>query len=302
MLYCFCNIPSGSGLYVIVLLQYSKVQYFKEKIMKNKKNKKYKTEVVQSSAPALRDPMQLYLKEIGKLPVLSKEEEEELSRKFYETKDPRIAQMLAQANLRFVVKIAAEYTRFGSRLIDLVQEGNVGLLHAIKEFNPYKGVRLITYAVWWIRGYIQEYLMRQYSLVRIGTNTKQRKLFYLLRKQKEQLAQLPYEENNKLLVHSGFNSKEVQAMKQRLKSRDLSLDQPLSMNNSSNILDTQPLSEEDSLEENLNFFQEKTALREGIEKLRPSLNAKELFILNNRLLSDTPLTLQEIGGKFSVTR
>ena len=270
--------------------------------MNNKKKKKYKPQVMHSTTPALRDPMQLYLKEIGQFPILSKKEEEELSKKFYETKDPRIAQMLAQANLRFVVKIAAEYTRFGSRLIDLVQEGNIGLLHAIKEFNPYKGVRLITYAVWWIRGYIQEYLMRQYSLVRIGTNTKQRKLFYLLRKQKEQLAQLPYEESNKLLIHSGFNAKEVQTMKQRLKSRDLSLDQPASQNNSSNILDMQPLSEENSLEENLNFFQEKTALREGIETLRPSLNAKELFILNNRLLSDTPFTLQEIGKKFSVTR
>ena len=270
--------------------------------MKKKKNKAYKPEVIQSGAPILSDPMQLYLKEIGQFPVLSKEEEEKLSKQFYETKDPRIAQALAQANLRFVVKIAAEYTRFGSRLIDLVQEGNVGLLHAIKEFNPYKGVRLITYAVWWIRGYIQEYLMRQYSLVRIGTNTKQKKLFYLLRKQQEQLAQLPYHESRKLLTHSGFKEKEIQAMQQRLKSRDLSLDQPISENNSSNILDTQSHTEELSLEENLNFLQEKTLLKKSIKQLRPNLKAKELFILEKRLLSDTPLTLQEIGKEFSVTR
>ncbi len=270
--------------------------------MKKKKSQTYKPEVIKSNAPVLSDPMQLYLQEVGKFPVLSKEEEEKLSKQFYETKDPRIAKALAQANLRFVVKIAAEYTRFGSRLIDLVQEGNIGLLHAIKEFNPYKGVRLITYAVWWIRGYIQEYLMRQYSLVRIGTNTKQKKLFYLLRKQQEQLAQLPYHESKKLLTHSGFKEKDIQAMQQRLKSRDLSLDQPISENNSSNILDTQAHTEELSLEENLNFLQEKTFLQKSIKQLRPGLNKKELVILEKRLLSDTPLTLQEIGKQFSVTR
>ena len=270
--------------------------------MKKKKSQTYKPEVIQSRAPVLGDPMQLYLQEIGKFPVLSKEEEEKLSKQFYETKDPRMAKALAQANLRFVVKIAAEYTRFGSRLIDLVQEGNIGLLHAIKEFNPYKGVRLITYAVWWIRGYIQEYLMRQYSLVRIGTNAKQKKLFYLLRKQHEQLAQLPYHESKKLLTHSGFKEKEIQAMQQRLQSRDLSLDQPISENNSSNILDTQTHAEEPSLEENLNFLQEKTLLKKSIKQLRPSLNKKELYILEKRLLSDTPFTLQEIGKQFSVTR
>lgn len=269
---------------------------------KKKQKKVYKTEVIRSGTPVVSDPMQVYLNEIGKFLILSKEEEEKLSKEFYETKDPRIAQILAQANLRFVVKIAAEYTRFGSRLIDLVQEGNIGLLHAIKEFNPYKGVRLITYAVWWIRGYIQEYLMRQYSLVRIGTTAKQRKLFYLLRKQQEQLAQLPYRENMKLLTHSGFKEKEVHTMRQRLKGRDLSLDQPITDNSNINLLETQTHAEDNSLEEDINFFQEKQLMQKSIEQLRPSLNNKELFILENRLLSDSPLTLQQIGKKFSVTR
>ncbi len=270
---------------------------------KKKKSKKaYKTEVIRSGTPVVSDPVQAYLNEIGKFPVLSKEEEEELSKKFYESKDPKIAQALAQANLRFVVKIAAEYTRFGSRLIDLVQEGNIGLLHAIKEFNPYKGVRLITYAVWWIRGYIQEYLMRQYSLVRIGTTAKQRKLFYLLRKQQEQLAQLPYKEDMKLLTHSGFKEKEVHTMRQRLKERDLSLDQPIVGNSNANLLEAQTNTEDNSLEEKINFSQEKILMQKSIKELRPSLNTKELFILENRLLSDSPLTLQQIGTHFSVTR
>ena len=271
--------------------------------MKKKKLKKaYKTEVIHSGTLVVSDPVQAYLNEIGKFPILSKEEEEELSKKFYESKDPKMAQALAQANLRFVVKIAAEYTRFGSRLIDLVQEGNIGLLHAIKEFNPYKGVRLITYAVWWIRGYIQEYLMRQYSLVRIGTTAKQRKLFYLLRKQQEQLARLPYKEDMKLLTHSGFKEKEVQTMRQRLTERDLSLDQPIAGNSNANLLETQTNIEDNSLEEKINFSQEKNLMQKSIEELRPSLNTKELFILENRLLSDSPLTLQKIGTHFSVTR
>ena len=272
--------------------------------MKKKKKKTYQAEIVRSDAPVLNDPVQIYLKEISQFPVLSKEEEEKLSKQFYENKDPRIARLLAQANLRFVVKIAAEYTRFGARLIDLVQEGNIGLLHAIKEFNPYKEVRLITYAVWWIRGYIQEYLLRQYSLVRIGTSAKQRKLFYLLRKQQEQLsqAQLSYQKNTQLLTHSGFKEKEVQIMRQRLNARDLSLDQPISGDSDSTLLDMQAHIEEDSIEENLSLFQEKQIMRKSIERIRPKLNTKELFILDKRLLSDTPLTLQEIGQKFSVTR
>ena len=271
--------------------------------MRKKKPKKvYKTEVVSSRAPVVSDPMQAYLNEIAKFPVLSKEEEEKLSKKFYETKDPQIAQALAQANLRFVVKIAAEYTRFGSRLIDLVQEGNIGLLHAIKEFNPYKGVRLITYAVWWIRGYIQEHLMRQYSLVRIGTTAKQRKLFYLLRKQQEQLAQLPYQEHIKLLTHSGFKEKEVQSMRQRLTGRDISLDQSSTGDSNSHLMEMQNDSDESSPEEDINFFQEKQLLQKSIKKVRPSLSAKELFILEKRLLSDEPFTLQKIGEHFSITR
>ncbi len=267
-----------------------------------KKKDAYKVECISSRVPVPGDPVQLYMREISKFSVLSKEEEEKLSREFYESKDPRVAQALAQANLRFVVKIAAEYTRFGARLIDLIQEGNIGLLHAIKEFNPYKGVRLITYSVWWIRGYIQEYLLRQYSLVRIGTNAKQKKLFYLLRKQQEQLNQLPYQESKQLLPYSGFKEQEMQAMRERLKARDLSLDQPVSKNNSSSLLETQFHTEEYSIDEKISGFQEEKMLRKGIEKLRPGLNTKELVILDKRLLSDSPLTLHEIGQQFSVTR
>ena len=267
--------------------------------MKKKKIKKYKAKVVSSQVPI--DSTQAYLREIGKFPILSKKEERKISEEFYKTRDPRLAQILAQSNLRFVVKIAAEYTRFGSRLIDLVQEGNIGLLHAIKEFNPYKGVRLITYAVWWIRGYIQEYLMRQYSLVRIGTNTKQRKLFYLLKKQQQQLARLPYN-NTKLLTHAGFKEEDIRNMQQRISSRDVSLDQPLSEDGPPQIINLPNSDEKNSLEENINFLQEKKFLQKTINRIKPKLNNKEIFVLEKRLLSDSPLTLQKIGEHFSVTR
>ncbi len=255
-----------------------------------------------SRLPARLDPIQLYLKQISVYPLLKKEEELDLSEKFYKTRDPQIAKILTQSNLRFVVKIAAEYTRFGARLIDMVQEGNIGLLHAIKEFNPYKGVRLITYAVWWIRGYIQEYLMRQYSLVRIGTNAKQKKLFYLLKKQQEQLQQLSQEDGVKLITHlSDFKKQEVKVMQQRLNSRDLSLDQPLSEGNGS-LLEQQNDNTEHNIEEQINFQQQQHIMHKSIKKLRPSLNKKEIFVLEHRLLASEPLTLQEIGQKFSLTR
>ncbi len=151
--------------------------------------------IAPSHLPKTTDPLVLYLNEIRKYPLLTREKEKEISEKYFETKDPEAAQLLVRSNLRFVVKIAAEYSKFGAKLIDLIQEGNVGLMHAVREFNPYKGARLITYAVWWIRGYIQEYLMRQYSMVRIGTTQNQRKLFYQLQKEKNNLEALSNEQN-----------------------------------------------------------------------------------------------------------
>lgn len=110
-----------------------------------------------SKLPALSDGLSHYLEAIRKYPLLSREEEKKIAERYYEHKDPADAEILVTSNLRFVVKVAAEYSQFSSKLIDIVQEGNVGLMHAVKEYNPYKGARLITYAVWWIKGYIQDY-------------------------------------------------------------------------------------------------------------------------------------------------
>ena len=252
------------------------------------------------------DPLTLYLTEIRKYPLLTREQEAELAKRYYDTKDPQLAQTLVKSNLRFVVKIAAEYAKFSSKLIDVIQEGNVGLMHAVKEFNPYKGNRLITYAVWWIRGYIQEYLMRQFSMVRIGTTANQRKLFYQLQRQKQELEKMSSPENVALLSHKlGIPEDEITEMAKRLSSRDVSLDKPSSSDDDSATPLSTLLKKEDGslpLDEQMALDEQLSILMKAIESLKKSLSEKERILLEERVLSDEPLTLQEIGDKYGITR
>ncbi len=265
-----------------------------------------KPEITAEKSLATTDPLTLYLSEIRKYPLLSREQEVELAKKYYETKDPMLAQTLVKSNLRFVVKIAAEYAKFSSKLIDVIQEGNVGLMHAVKEFNPYKGNRLITYAVWWIRGYIQEYLMRQFSMVRIGTTANQRKLFYQLQRQKQELEKMSSPENVALLSHKlGIPADEITEMAKRLSSRDVSLDKPSTSENESATPLSALLKKEDGslpLDEKMALEEQLSLLMNAVESLRASLNEKEKILLEERVLSDEPLTLQEIGDKYKITR
>ena len=256
-----------------------------------------------SGALTPTDPVGAYLAEIRKYPLLTKEKENEIAVRYKETGDPELAEILVTSNLRFVVKVAAEYAKFGSKLIDLIQEGNVGLMHAVKEFNPYKGVRLITYAVWWIRGYIQEYLMKQYSMVRIGTTQNQRKLFYQLKKEREQMEQEGLVPTNlQLSERLGVKEEEVEMMSMRMGGRDISLDQPLDSDSSSSLMDFQSDNQEDSIDEQLSHMELLERLLQNIEKVKPNLNERELELLEQRLLADEPLTLQEIGDKYGITR
>ena len=249
------------------------------------------------------DPVTRYLSEIGRYPLLTREQEREIAIRYRENGDLQAAERLVTANLRFVVKVAAEYTRFGARLIDLVQEGNVGLMHAVKEFNPYKGTRLITYAVWWIRGYIQEYLMRQYSMVRIGTTATQRKLFYQLQKQREELERLGLEHGiAQLSGRLGVDPSEVQDMHARLRGRDVSLDTPVNEEGTASLLDLQSQIDPHSIVDEIGTREELAHLSDKINELRPSLSERELVLLDERILSDEPLTLQEIGDKYGTTR
>lgn len=278
-----------------------------------KKNKKIVKKAKPVSSPVVTaevvpsiseggNALQNYLFRLSKIPVLSKEEEYKLAVAYYETRDPKLAQQLIQSNLRFVVKVVAEYGRFSSKIMDLIQEGNIGLMKAVKEFNPYKGARLITYAVWWIRGYIQEYLMRQHSIVRLGTNKKQQKLFYLLQKEKQKMEEYSGQRLlSNLAKTSNSKVQDVEGMREIVLKKDLSLDQPIDKANKGNsFLDFQ--AEDSSLYEDISQQQMSQILKREIKKMEPSLNEKEKSIIKNRLLSDSPMTLQQIADEFGVTR
>lgn len=248
------------------------------------------------------DTLSTYLANVNKYPLLTREQENEIAERYFKLRNPKDAEILVTSNLRFVVKVAAEYSKFGNKLIDIIQEGNVGLMHAVKEFNPYKGVRLISYAVWWIRGYIQEYMMRQHSMVRIGTTQNQRKLFYHLKKEKDQLDLLGQEPTVKLLsTRLGIPEDEIRIMEERMSGKDISLDAPISDDGPALRMDMEA-SDDESIEDQLARHENIQILEEKIKKLREHLNEKEIYILENRLLSDNPITLQDIGTEWGVTR
>lgn len=248
------------------------------------------------------DPFTQYLAEIRKYPLLTPEEEKQLAIRYFEKKDPIAAEKLVTSNLRFVVKIALEYAKMGAKLMDVVQEGNVGLMHAVKEYNPYKGVKLISYAVWWIRGYIREYLMKQFSMVKIGTTQSQKKLFYNLEKEQRELKLLGHQPQDVQLLSSrlGVSEKDVELMQQRLSGKDVSLDAPLDSEGTSHFLDLQ--TDGSTPEDQLQVLELVDLLKEKIEEIKPHLNEKELDILENRILADEPQTLQEIGEKYGISR
>lgn len=264
-----------------------------------------KSKLMPSTANSITssDPLTIYLNEIRRYKVLSREDEFDLAKTYFESRNPEAAQNLVKSNLRFVVKVAAEYSKFGAKMIDLIQEGNVGLMHAVREYNPYKGARLITYAVWWIRGYIQEYLMRQYSLVRIGTTQNQRKLFYQLQKEKNALDAMGIEPDMALLSSRlGIPENEIRDMSQRMSGRDVSLDKPIDNESGVSLGDLQRDRQDMRLDERLEHDEQLSILKSKIEEIRPKLSKREIVILDERILNDEPLTLQEIGEKHGITR
>ncbi len=246
--------------------------------------------------------LQNYMAGISKIPLLAKEEEYELTKIYFKTKDPAVGRELIQSNLRFVVKVALEYSHFSSKIMDLIQEGNIGLIRAVREFNPYKGARLITYAVWWIRGYIQEYLMKHHSIVRIGTNKRQQRLFYLLTKEKQKLDEYPQSRLLPDLARQTKNSpQEVEKMKEVILKKDLSLDQFIGKTPGKTFLDLQP-DGSPAMDDTLSLKQLGLLLKHYLKNMEKNFNKKEKTIIKDRLLRDPPKTLQEIADDFHVTR
>lgn len=251
--------------------------------------------------PVVADSLTLYMAEIKKFPLLTPEEEQLLAVKFYEEKDLEAAHRLITANLRFVVKIAAEYRDYGMKMIDLIQEGNVGLMMAVRKFNPYKGFRLISYAVWWIRAYIQNHIISGWSLLKIGTTQAQKKLFFKLNQAKNAIKQMTgLDDNEATAISLDVRESDVVEMEQRMRGEH-SLDAEIVDGNGLTLLDSLA-DERHNQEEQLAELQENSLLQREIASALTSLNEKERYIIEHRITADEPLTLQEIADHFAISR
>src|SRR5437870_3772885 len=248
------------------------------------------------------DPLQRYLAEIRRFPLLSREEEHRLAVEYKEYGNVEAAYKLVTSNLRLVVMIAREYQRALRNLLDLIQEGNIGLMEAVKNFDPYRGVRFPSYAVWWIRAYIIRYIMNDWRMVKIGTTQAQRKLFFNLQKEKERLEAEGIAPGPKLLAQRlNVKEDEVIEMEQRLSHRDLSTDVPMGEDEEGTLLNFLP-DEKETPEERVAEAEYRQALSEKMEQFADTLKDKELIIFRERLLSEEPLTLREIGERYGISR
>jgi len=248
------------------------------------------------------DPLSRYLAEIRRFPLLSREEEAEIARRYNATHDPQDALRLVTANLRLVVKIAHEFVRASRLLLDLIQEGNVGLMEAVKSFDPYRGIRFPSYAVWWVRAYIIRYLMNNWRLVKIGTTQAQRKLFFNLRKESARLEAEGFVPQPRLLAQRiGVKEGEVREMQERMGSSEMSLEQPTGSDEDTRLLDVLPDTARNPEEATAHAEWQEFA-RDKVAQFAATLRDKELEIFNLRLLAEQPLTLQEIGARFGISR
>ena len=251
--------------------------------------------------PTTFDPLRKYLSEVSRYSVLSRDEEFEVARRVFEDKDRDAAQKLAMSNLKLVVKISLEYYNTYLNVLDLIQEGNVGLLHAVKKFNPYKGTKFSTYASFWIRAYILKYIMDSWSLVKVGTTQSQRKLFYRLNKEKQKLEALGMFPAPALLAKNlDVKEEEVEEMQKRLAFTDISMETPVHDESEDTIMDM--MRADDDVEEFVAEKEKREILSRRVNEFKKGLNEKEVFIFDHRVLAEEPLTLQEVGDHFRISR
>ena len=256
-----------------------------------------------SNFPVVKGSLESYLVQINQFSLLTQEEEFQLAVKYRKYDDIEAAQKLITSNLRFVVKVAFEYKSYGVKLLDLIQEGNIGLMMAVKKFNPYKGYRFISYAIWWIRAYIQNFIIKTWSLVKIGTTQAQKKLFYKIGKVRRVLeSDGAKEKKYELLAHDlDVAKKDIIEMEQRMSSRDLSLDTPFDEGQELTPLD---LLREDTPNQEEAFAQaeERKIQEHEVLNAMKHLNEKEAYVIKNRIMAESPLTLQEIGTHLKLSR
>ncbi len=265
-------------------------------------DKDEKEEKAERSALVSYDPLQRYLQEIRRYSLLTREEEHELAVRYRAGGDVEAAYKLVTGNLRLVVMIARDYQRSFRNLLDLVQEGNIGLMEAVKNFDPYRGVRFPSYAVWWIRAYIIRYVINNWRMVKLGTTQAQRKLFFNLQKEKDRLEREGFVAGPKLLADRlGVKEKEIIEMQQRLAASDLSVDTPMRDGEDATMLDVLR-SDAETAEEAVADAEFRKVVGERIREFGRTLKDKDRVIFDHRLLSEDPMTLQEIGDRYSISR
>jgi RNA polymerase sigma-32 factor len=263
-------------------------------------------------ALTVRDPhipqaeaLQVYIESLKRYPLLSPEKELEVAKKFFDEKDPAAARLLILSNLRLVVKIAYDYMRSGFHLLDLIQEGNIGLMRAVQDYDPYRGVKLSSYASHWIKAYIRSFVLSNWSMVKMGTTKAQRTLFYRLQKEKQKIESMGLRPEPKLLAERlNVKEKEVIEMSQRLGGKDVSLQAPLrghDGSDSDSLLQLIPDGSE-SFEERLAQGEIQRVFHERLDVFERTLTGKELIVFRERMRSDEAKTLQEIGDKYQITR
>jgi RNA polymerase sigma-32 factor len=254
---------------------------------------------------ARRDPLASYMAEVSRHPLLTREEEIALAKRYRESGDVKAAYRLVASNLRLVVKLAHEYHRNPLSLLDLVQEGNIGLMQAVKKFDPERGVKLSSYAAWWIRAYILRYIMDNWKLVKLGTTEAQRKLFFKLRQEQERLLKQGIEVTPKLLAERlNVSEQDVVEMDQRLGNDEMSLDAPLNSDDDRGATRGDRLlpSSAQGADEALGSSQLKELFRTKLARFAEGLNEKDRYIFEKRLIADEPMTLQDIGAHYGVSR
>ena len=250
------------------------------------------------------DPFRLYMAEIKKYPPLSREEEQRLARLYRETGDRDALFRLITANLMLVVRIAFSFRRAAKNLLDLVQEGNVGLLAAIDRFSPDVGARLPTYAAWWIRAYMVKFLLDNVRLVRVGTTNARRKLLRNLHKEKLKLESAGFDVGPKLLAeHFGVSERDVIDVQAALSSHDVSLDAPVGgAEDNRSHGESLPDAKESTVEEDVARRELQARMERLLKTFREGLNERETALLDRRILSDSPLSLQALGDRFGTSR
>jgi RNA polymerase sigma-32 factor len=248
------------------------------------------------------DPLRRYLWEIRKYEPLSPEEELHWARRYQRDKSPEAARRLVTTNLKLVVKIAYLYLRVHSNMMDLIQEGNIGLLQAVRKFDPERGTRLPTYASWWIKAYIIKFILDNFRIVKVGTTNDRRKILMNLRKEKQRLEAQGIVATPELLAESlNVSAADVVEVEKSMSGHDLSLDQPLSEESGSSYLDTLA-STEQLIDEKLASGELKNIIEEKFREFAATLSERDRIILKERLIAEEPATLQAIADRFKITR